>query len=202
MVVIVFILALFGFSFAFENLGTYGKVYPVEEEDLMEYIFNTSKKPVINFEETLNRRTVINESIPVATKDSVRKEKVIYTVPEDIVINGQVIARKGDKINVLERVKLSKTYVVLADYMIEDFLKYASDRTYYLVVSGDIRQLEMKYPDLWIFGGFKLILDALKVKRIPSVVYQENDYLVIKEFRYVKGGSVSSGSAGRSNRKK
>ena len=178
-------------GFAIENLGTYGKVYKIAEEDILQWIQKNAKLPKISQKEIqkkIEKASTIEVELPISKEDNVRYEKIIYEVPQDIVIDGKLIAKKGTKINVLEKIKLSKTYIVLADYMLPDFVDY-NQRTnaVYLITSGNISKLEKKYPDLVIYGALPQVIQALRVKKIPSVVYQYKDYLVIYEKGYSNG---------------
>lgn len=180
------VLILFiSFGYGLENLGTYGKVYTIEEEDIIEYIKKNAKLPKFSkkeIENKIHKAAQIDLNLPVNKRDNIRHEKIIYTIPNDIVIEGKVIAKKGTKINVLDRIHLHNTYIVLADYMLPYFLDWnRNNNVVYLITQGNIYDLQKKYPNLRIYAGFKLVLSSLKVKSIPSIVYQHQDKLVILE---------------------
>ena len=172
-------------SYALENLGTYGKTYSIAEEDLLEKVQKEAVLPRFSpkdFMELLKERSYFDFGLPNALRDRIREKRIIYTVPEDLVIGGRVIAKKGERINVLKRVHIPVTYIVLKDYQLPAFLKYAQkDTVTFLVVKGNVYELQRKYPELRIYAGFPRVLKALGVKRVPSIVYQSGDKLVIIE---------------------
>lgn len=172
-------------SFAIENLGTYGKVYEIEEEDILEYVKRNAKMPSFSQDEIrkkIRKAADVNLNLPVNKRDNVRFERIIYTVPDDIVINGTVIAKKGTQINVLQQIKLSRTYIVLADYMLPYFLDWSKKtNAVFLITKGNILDLEEKYPNITIYAALPEVVKALRVRSIPSIVYQSEDRLVILE---------------------
>jgi len=179
------VLLLTSNSLALENLGTFGKTYTIAEEDLLEKIQREAVLPHFtekDIEEIIRKRSYINLHLPNALRDRFREKKIIYTVPEDFVIDGEVIARKGEKINVLQRLKIPVTYIVLKDYQLPAFIDYAKkDLVTFLIVEGNIYDLQKKYPDLRIYAGFPNVLRVLGVERVPSIVYQSGDRLIIFE---------------------
>lgn len=184
------VLLLFVNVFAIENLGTYGKVYKIAEEDILEWIKRNATVPKITkkvVEEKIKKAASVSLNIPVAKRDKVREEEIIYVVPQDIVINGKLIAKKGTKINVLKRVKLHRKYIVLADYMLPKMINYADYNTVFLLTSGNVLDVERKYKDILVYGANEAILRALRIEKIPSIVYQHKDKLIILEKAYKNG---------------
>ena len=179
------LLGLINLGYALENLGTYGKVYQIEEEDIIEYIKKNAKLPKFSrkyIQQKIHEAAQIDINLPVNKRDKVRYEKLVYIVPNDIVIEGKLIAKKGTKINVLEKVKLHNTYIILADYMLPYFLDWnKKTNAVYLITQGNVFDLQKKYPNLRIYAGFPIVLSSLRVKSIPSIVYQYQDRLVILE---------------------
>jgi len=200
--VLIIILSFIYVGFAIENLGTYGKVYEIAEEDILKWIKKNAKLPNLSkteIEEKLRKNAKIDINLSVAKEDKTRKEKIIYTVHKDIVVNGTVLAKAGTKINVLEKIRLSRTYIVLADYMLPDFVEYGKNgNTVFLITKGNIYELDKKYPDLFIYGALPQVIRALRVRKIPSIVYQEDDKLVIYEKGY-PDGKVKTNTADTSN---
>lgn len=177
--------SLINLGYAFENLGTYGKVYQIEEEDIIEHIKRNAKLPKFSrkyIQQKIHAAAQININLPVNKRDKVRYEKLIYTVPNDIVIEGNLIAKEGTKIDILKKIKLHNTYIILADYMLPYFLDWnKKTNAVYLITQGNVLDLQKKYPNLRIYAGFPKVLSSLKVKSIPSIVYQYQDKLVILE---------------------
>jgi len=191
-------------SYALENLGTYGKTYSIAEEDLLEKIQREAVLPRFSpqeIKELLRRKSYVNFHIPNALRDRVRKRRVIYTVPEDLVVDGRVIARKGEKINVLERLHIPVTYIVLKDYQLPAFVKYAErDTVTFLIVEGNVYELQRKYPEFRIYAGFPRILKVLGVERVPSIVYQSGDKLVVVEKAWTEREDVQGSDSAVNSR--
>lgn len=194
--ILILVLYLINIGFALENLGTYGKVYNIAEEDILDWIQKHSKLPQISKKEInkkVDEASTIHINLPIAKKDNIRKEKIIYTVPQDIVIEGKLIAKKGTKINVLKKIHLSKVYIVLADYMLKDFKHFDKEtNAVFLITQGNIHKLDKKFKDLTIYAALPQVIKALRVKKIPSIVYQENDELVIYEKGYPNGSKKAN----------
>jgi len=187
------VLALFLVSttYAIENLGTYGKVYKIAEEDIIEYIKKSAKLPKFSrkyIQQKIHAAAQINVNLPVNKRDNIRYERIIYTVHNDIIIEGKLIAKKGTKIDILKKIKLHNTYIILADYMLPYFLDWSKEtNAVYLITQGNILDLQNKYPNLRIYAGFPKVLSSLKVKSIPSIVYQYQNKLVILEKGFPNG---------------
>ena len=188
-----FFLVLHVNAFALEHLGVYGRVYPIREESILEKIKNgvlprISKSDI---EEKLRRATAINLSLPAAKALRVEEEEIIYTVPRDIKVGDTVIAKKGEKVNVLERIQLQRVYVFLDDYMIKDFLEFAKKYpTTFLITKGDVYELRAKHPDLSIYMAIPLIVKRLNVKAVPTIVYQSGTKLVKVEIPWAEGKAL------------
>ena len=101
------------------SLGIYGNVYQIKEENILEKV----KQKVVRYdvEKRLSEFSKVNLSLPVNKKLEIVEEKLIYEVPKDVKIGDRFIARKGERINVLERIRLRKVYVFLEGDMLEAF---------------------------------------------------------------------------------
>lgn len=128
--------------FGIDNMGTYGKTYDIAEEHLLEKIKSAKLKHIPNTKELLMKTSLIDLGLPIAKKDNVRKEKATFTVPADFVVDGKVIAKKGDVINVLERIKSYKQYIVCSDEMIKTYAEYAKhNNVVFLISKGNVLEM-------------------------------------------------------------
>ncbi len=193
MLFILILSVITSFSFGLENLGVYGKVYPIEEKNILEEIQKKSKRVSFeNFEKLLRKSTTMNIDLPVAKRLRINYFSIIYTVPQDVYIEGKLIARKGEEINVLKKIQLHRIYVVLNDYMIPGFTSFAKryPNTVFLIAKGNVYDLDLRYPNLRIYGALPRIVKALRVKAVPSIVYQHEDKLVVVEVPWAEGKAL------------
>ena len=172
------------------SLGIHGNVYPIKEESILKKI-NFSQQVNINLEEKLKNFAKINLRLPINKKLEVQEEKVIYTVLQDIKIGNKLIAGKGEKINVLERIKLRKVYVFLEGEMLPAFLDFAKKYpAVFLITKGNVYELQRKYPDLKIYMALPLIVERLGIDSVPTLVYQSQDKLVKVKVPWAEGKAL------------
>jgi len=172
------------------NLGIHGNVYKIEEQSILDRI-RSYKEIRVNLEEKLRRAAEINLNLPINKALKVKEEKIIYTVPDDVVVGKKVIAKKGEKINVLARIKLRKIYVFLEGDMLRSFLDFARKyNTVFLITKGNVYELQKKYPNLKIYMALPLIVKRLKINGVPTLVYQHEDKLVKVEVPWVEGKAL------------
>jgi len=174
--------------FGLTNLGVFGKVYPIAEENILEKIRNYKIFEIKNLEKRIKEASEINLNLPYAKKLRIKEEEIVYTVPADIRIGDKIIAKKGERINVLEKVKLRKVYVFLEDKMLPQFLAFAKRYpTTFLITRGNVYELQKKYPDLSIYIAFPIILERLGIERVPTLMYQSGRKLVRVELPWLEG---------------
>lgn len=171
------------------NLGVHGQTYSIEEPDLQAEIESKAKNPVIHQEanEKLRKSYTVDIYLPDVKEKSKRKKTFTYTVPEDLIIDGKVVAKQGQVINVLEKVKLTTKYLFLKDYQMPLFEKLAAkDRNIAaVVIHGDLLPLIERYPSHRIYMGNQQLMDKFDITGVPSMVYQEGASIIIEEIPYV-----------------
>ena len=118
----------------------------------------------------------------------IKEEEIVYTVPSDIRIGDKIVAKRGERINVLEKIKLRKVYVFLEDKMLPQFLDFAKRYpTTFLITKGNVYDLQKKYPDLSIYMAFPIILERLGIEKVPTLIYQSGRKLVKVELPWIEG---------------
>ncbi len=171
------------------NLGTHGQVYPIIEPDMEEQIMSTMKTP--DFQDQLARKLYeaykVDIYLPDVKKKSVRTMSFNYTVPEDIIIDGVTLAKKGENLNLLDTVKLKNKYLFIKDYQMPLFLKMekADPNITAVVVSGDVSTLIEKHPGSKIYMGSVSLIDKFAITGAPSLVYQKGKEMIVEEIPYV-----------------
>lgn len=171
------------------NLGVHGQTYSIEEPDLQAEIEAKAKSPTVQQEanEKLRKSYMVDIYLPDVKEKSKREKTFKYTVPEDLIIDGKVIARQGQVINVLEKVKLTTKYLFLKDYQMPLFEKLsAKDRNIAaVVIQGDLWPLISKYPDRRIYIGNWQLINKFGITGVPSMVYQGGMTIIVEEIPYV-----------------
>lgn len=175
--------------FVIVNLGVHGSVYPVQEPDLLLEIEQKAKTPAVQsaINESTRKSYVADIYLPDAKTSSKRTITMRYTVPEDLVIDGNVIARRGQVVDVLEKVKITTKYLFIKEQHIPLFLKLAKkDRnTVAVVIQGDLHPLIERYPEHRIYMGSSQLIDKFGLTAVPSLVYQEGRHIVVEEIPYL-----------------
>lgn len=174
--------------FGIDNIGTYGQTYPIAEEHLLEKIKNSKIQPIPNTKELLIKTSVIDLGLPIAKKDSFRRNKPQFIVPEDFIVDGKLVAKKGQVINLLERVKGDRQYVALSDAMMADYAKYARDNrnVVFLLTKGNVMEMQERYPEFYIYACLPQVAKILDIKKIPSIIYQYENELIVIERKWDK----------------
>ncbi|HIQ48079.1 MAG TPA: hypothetical protein EYH58_00385 [Aquifex aeolicus] len=186
--IFLFLLLSISLCLGLESLGVFGKVYPIAEENILEKIKNYKILEFKNPYERIKKAAEINLNLPYAKEFRTQEEKIVYEVPADIRVGDKIIAKKGERINVLEKIKLRKVYVFLEDKMLPQFMDFAKRYpTTFLITKGNVYELQKKYPDLSIYIAFPIIVERLGIERVPTLIYQSGEKLVKVELPWAEG---------------
>jgi hypothetical protein len=179
-------------AMALTNLGTHGQVYPIIEPDMEEQIMTTMKAPDFQDQiaEKLHESFRIDIYIPDTKTRSKRTMSFTYNVPEDLIIDGTVLARKGDVLNLLDTIKIRSKYLFVKDYQMPLFfeMEKKDKNIKAVVISGDLSEIIEQHPDSNIYMGSTSMVDKFAITGVPSLVYQEGREMVIEEIPYVAEG--------------
>ncbi|MDQ7082111.1 MAG: hypothetical protein Q9N34_03330 [Aquificota bacterium] len=180
-------------AFCIEHLGIYGRVYPIKEESILERL--KSAKPLHirteEIEKKLLKAAEVNLGLPVAKALRISEDRLIFKAPRDLRVGSRVIVKKGEEVNVLEKITLSRIYVFLDDYMLKDFVSFAKRYPVtFLITRGNVLSVRRRYPDLTIYMALPVIVERLKIKAVPTVVYQSGDRLIKVEVPWVEGRAL------------
>lgn len=192
--VITFCLFLSTQSFA-KDFGIYGNVFEIEEEDLLEYI--EKKLQTIDLEQWQkdfqeSSKKSINR--PTPTKLPYAKSNQVYYFDPSIVLKkdytdnkGVVFAKKGTKINPLDKVSLSNNLIFIdgdnekqIDFAIK-YYKHNNGKVKIILTNGAVMDLMNKLKIKLYFDQQSLLVKKFHIKNIPTVVSQENRLLRIEE---------------------
>jgi len=190
-----------------KNLGVWGPLFPIEEQDIREFIYQRLNEMKQNGEMTkLNKKFIKNvkehalRPTPVSGLTTTKKPKVFYYNPTYILTKDiedhkrKIIARKGTVINPLDTIMLHGVLFFLnADekrqikWALSNAKKY--DYIKYILIKGNIKEAGKRLNDRIYFDQYGLITKQLGIKHIPCIVKQEKKKLQIQEFAIKDDGS-------------
>jgi conjugal transfer pilus assembly protein TraW len=172
-----------------QNLGNYGQVFSVLEEDLREHILNRLKAMSASGElkhaqDKVNERVASHVIRPkplvLSTTNNPKRFHVnpSKTIAQDVFgAHGELIARAGTTINPFEHVNFKKTLfffdgddakqVAWVGKHYKDF-----DEVKFILTGGDVRRATETFGRVY-FDVNGVLSSALHLKNVPSVVKQD-----------------------------
>ncbi len=197
------ILALFitGTSHA-KNLGVWGALFPIEEQDIREFIYQRLNEMEQNGEMVILKEKFIRNvkehtlrPTPVTgltVIENTKKPKTFFFDPTYILNKdidddkGKIIAKAGTIINPLDTIKLHGVLFFLnadderqINWALDSVKKY--DYVKYILVQGNIKEAGKRLNDRIYFDQYGLITKKLGIRHIPCIVRQEGKKLQIQE---------------------
>lgn len=179
------------------NLGNYGELFPINEEDIRTVIMRRLHQMEATGEMARHQKIVqerikakILRPMPLDLKTT-KSPKTFFVDPSiqvarDIVTpDGVLVAKKGTKINPFERVKLNKTLIFFNGddaRQVGWVLKHYRDYQYvkFILTGGNIADAAEHFGRIYFDVGGAL-KNKLQLKHVPSVVSQEGFLWKIKE---------------------
>lgn len=187
------------------NLGVYGQVYPIQEQDFLVFIHERLEK----MEKEGKLTELKNEFIarvkahvyrppPVEGLTTTNNPQTFYydpsfTVAHDITdMSGNVIAKKGTEVHPLSTITLHSVWLFFnADdpRQVERALSlvknYPNRIVKFILVNGDISKAEKALDRRVYFDQEGLISKKLGLKHIPCIAEQQGSRMAIREFRLI-----------------
>lgn len=183
-----------------KNLGVWGPLFPIEEQDIREFIYQRLYEMEENGEMAKLKKEFIKNvkehtlrPTPVPGLTVTRNPKTFYFDPTYILRKeiedhkGNIIAKAGTTINPLDTTELHGVlFIFNADdkrqiaWALEHVKKY--DFVKYILVQGNIKEASRRLKDRIYFDQYGLITKKLGIKHIPCIVKQEKKKLQIQEF--------------------
>jgi conjugal transfer pilus assembly protein TraW len=193
-----------------KNLGVWGPLFPIEEQDIREFIYQRlnemeqngemaklNEKFIKNVKEHTLRPTPVSGLTPI---EKTKEPKTFYYDPTYVLTKniedyeGNIIAKKGTIINPLDTITLYGVLFFLdADdkkqikWALSNTKKY--DYVKYILVKGNIKEAGKKLHDRIYFDQYGSISHKLGIHHIPCIVKQEGKKLQIQEFAIEGDGS-------------
>lgn len=177
-----------------QDFGTYGNTYPIEEEDLIEYIkarirsLDNQALDEIQSKLSKHYKGRFQRPKPIDWLGRAEKHKILYFDPtiitkEDIKDEkGKVVIPKGTSYNPLEHTSLSQD-LLFFDGDQEEHIKWAKsfgDQTKWILINGKPLELEEQEKRPVFFDQYGILSKKLSIKAIPARISQEGKLLKIE----------------------
>ena len=180
-----------------KNLGHYGQVFPVIEEDIRQVIMKRLNAMQDNGELLRHQRDIeqrVAEHIirpkpltltPTNTPKTFRIDPTVLVSHDVWTPNLTQVAKAGTRINPFQHIKFSKTlFFFNADdaKQIAWVKKHYSDYEHvkFILTGGDIRQAAELFGRIY-FDVNGLITSQLHIRHVPSVVNQDGIFWKVRE---------------------
>ncbi len=201
---IMMVILLFGFlsSTHAENLGTFGDVYPIAEENFLDFIQQKLKAMQANgewkkiedqFRENVKQhadRPIDVRFLSVTTEYRTWDFDPSITIPYDLYdAEGRVIAKAGTTINPLKYVRLHHELLFLdgddpkqrnAAKHLDQLLK---GQVKLILVKGSISENEKRFQKPIYFDQGGRLITKFNIQHVPALVSQNDLVLKIEEIK-------------------
>jgi len=199
-VLIVLLLTLMPLCVFADNLGNYGPVYPIVEQDLLSFIHQkllalqkSGGIDKVNKEFAQRAKEHIKRPQPVSGLSKATEIKSHDFDPTIIVTrnitteDGTIIAHNGDSFNPLERVSMTDN-LVFFDSDDEEQLRWVKSfmkkhkNVKLILVKGDVVKTKEKLKAPIYFDQRGTLTTRFSIKEIPAIAYQEKMKIKIVSF--------------------
>lgn len=194
------------FPLAAKDLGVWGDVWPVQEQSMLSFIQQRlgemeKSGQLAELQQGFKARVVENTLRPppvgglrTDTRSHTHRVDPTVSLSENMADhNGQVFARKGQRVNPLDTVSLSgPLYFLDADDRRQtDWLKQqpAELNRKVILVSGNIREATKTLDTRVYFDQNGILSQRFGLTYIPAVVRQEGRYLTVVSAAMPEAGS-------------
>lgn len=195
---IIFIfICIYSANVSAKDLGVFGELFPVKENNLIEVI----KSRLVEMEQN-GSLDAINKEMQQKARDRLNRPKTVLTTKVEktnerifdpsITLTrdlkddkGNIFARKGTKVNPLNTISFEmKLYFIDSDDDLQ--LNWLSKQKFKLkdkiiLTNGNPFEVEKKIKKKVFFDQNAQLIERLKIKAVPTVVYRSGDQLLIKE---------------------
>lgn len=199
--VVIIFLSCLSLTWASEDLGQLGKVYPVIERDMVEVIKERiSEKQKSGELDTLHKtlqskgkefvRRPVGKKLPRAGAYRSFLVDPSYTLERDIKdADGNILFRKGYTFNPLEIKPLTKTLCFIDGddkEQVEWLKQYCGKGVEFknILVNGDYEKVAKDVGERMYFDQKAYLLTKFRIENLPAVVRQSGKYLYVEEYKY------------------
>ncbi len=180
--------AISRFAEGLKNYGTYGKTYPIGEEDILR-VFASKQKEI---EKKLRERLPeIKKRMLVLTKydgrfEHAKKERVYYINPKLILTDdvldhqGNILFEKGMVFDPSRFVRLGRYIVIDGNSKKQVEFALKGDFRRIILISGDLEKLTTIHRRRFYFANDEII-ERFKIERVPAVIEGDGEYVRVTE---------------------
>ena len=178
------------------DLGVYGTLFEIEEEDMIELFQRKLKKiegegGLLTLEEKLKEKikASINRPTPVEGLTKTTHNRTFEVDPTLLIENdiqtekGEYLAKKGDKINPLHHVKGVKPLLFIDgdDEGQVSFAKKQKEDLDIVLVKGSPFDLMKSFGQKIYFDQGGYLIAHYKIKSVPAKIVYGNDVITVEE---------------------
>lgn len=180
-----------------QNIGQYGQVFPVVEEDIRQWIMKRlhamqDNGELLRHQKEIEQRVAKHIIRPTPLQLPTTKKPKTFRIDPSVVVSndvwtpeGVLLAKKGMTMNPFNHVTFSKTlFFFNADdaKQVTWARKHYSDygQVKFILTSGDIREAAIRFGRIY-FDLNGLITSQLHVTHVPSVVNQDGLFWKVVE---------------------
>ena len=161
---------------------TIGATYAIAEPDALEEIRQSAAG--VNWHEKLRYSGIQAHRLPEATEDRTRIFTPDYVTPFDVTDkDGNLLYPKGFKYNVLEHVQLPMRILVFSNQQHHlEWVRKSRKESDILILSGpgmDEVTKDLEHP---VYLLSDRIAGRLGLEKVPSIVEQDQQHFLIREF--------------------
>lgn len=185
------------------DLGTQGATYGIAEKDMYLELrdkynaFRKDENMTKKLDKALKKAYYVDAKLPQCQKYNTYKKSFLFKINKPIIFQGVTIFKKGDSINLLEKMPL-QGYLIFMDFatkkdkkLLKYIVKKLSD--YYLriyITKGNAKEAQFFIQDnfpqknnIMIGKAPKVFIDKMNIKCTPTIAHQEDDELLYEEIR-------------------
>jgi len=196
------IISIFAAPSFCENLGSFGQVYPIMEENLLDFIQQRIKEMEKNgewqkienqFRERVERhvdRPVPIDSVVTAGQNRTFEYDPSITVPYDVRdATGRVVIQQGTTVNPLKYIHL---HHALLFFNGDDLAQVAvakkidvelQGKVKLILINGSVSECEKQFKQPIYFDQEGRLVNRLSIQRVPALVQQQGLLLKISEIK-------------------
>jgi len=191
-----------------KDLGVYGNIYEIKEKPYDETLMLEINEGLANLDnESMQQKVYDVYKVNYTLSQSKEKKKHIidisFIVPEDIIFQGKVIHRKGERFSPYQNnyVLVNKFFILeqsdialFVKQMAEDGRESELIGGTILLSQGDLLETEdilnsdnySKY-NFQLYAFDKNIQDRFNISSTPSIFWQEKDNIIVEEYPLKRG---------------
>lgn len=184
-----FFIFLIEASLVAKDFGTYGKTYPIDEEDIIEVLKNRLSTADFESKQELWKKTLVEivetprgRVLPRAAKERKLLFDPTIVVQNDVKdLEGKTFALKGTKVNPLDKHKLEEP-LLFFDGNDEKQINWAkNNKGMWILIQGNPLEIEKNEHRPVYFDQKGYLSKKLGICALPALVTQEGKLLSIVE---------------------